>query len=96
MQGQSTEFEVIPFTVAALGVIPGVLCLIPQRAEFIPHLSYQLALKEFIEHLTHQPALKIATIVAALFRPLDAICICCNTTGDAVNYFRSRLQESFL
>ena len=48
MQDTSTQFEIIPFTVAALGVTSGILALIPLRGEVW-------------EHLMQHPAFKVST-----------------------------------
>ncbi|KAJ1285600.1 hypothetical protein BS78_03G291200 [Paspalum vaginatum] len=83
-QGAVTEFEVVPFIVAFLGVLPGITqILIPMRAWFctseILHIPFQ-----------------ISTFLGAVFRLLDVIYILCDPIKGIINYFRSRLQESFI
>ncbi|KAK3165581.1 hypothetical protein QOZ80_1AG0034990 [Eleusine coracana subsp. coracana] len=82
-QGQLAQLEAAPFICSLIGVIPGVLCLIPLDGEFVAHLLRDLAFN-------------IATLVGATSRLLDAIVICFHKTRESANYFRCRLQECFL
>ncbi|KAL6614418.1 hypothetical protein ACP70R_036688 [Stipagrostis hirtigluma subsp. patula] len=83
-QGPLIQFNVVAFMFSAVGVIPGVLCLVPLGEE------------KFLEQLLHRLALKITTLVGAGFRLFDAMVIWFHTTREGVNYFRNRLMEFFL
>ncbi|GJM92992.1 hypothetical protein PR202_ga09502 [Eleusine coracana subsp. coracana] len=75
-QGQLAQLEAAPFICSLIGVIPGVLCLIPLDGEFVAHLLRDLAFN-------------IATLVGATSRLLDAIVICFHKTRESANYFRT-------
>lgn len=111
MQGPLTQFEGTPFIFSLIGVIRGVLCLIPLDEEFVAHLVQHMAFKVSTEYnLKKYPCFymvmilvlyvlsffQFATLVAATSRLIDAIFICCHTTRERANYFRCRLQEIFI